>query len=99
MIRIAAVLYDAVIQDKPVLILNHRNRHAELLRDTGLALRNPAGMGLEDRPRLLLARNRLFVEHAPGNLVRARWSCVLEDAFATWDNSLMRAAVCVSACR
>ncbi len=70
MIHIAAIPHDAVIQDQPVMILNRRNRHAGPLRDTGLAFRNSAGMRLEYRQRLLLVRFRLFVEHAPGNLLR-----------------------------
>ena len=69
MVHIAAVPHDAVIQDEPVLVLDYRNRQTELLRDTGLAFRNPAGMGLKDRQHFLLVGNLLTVDHAPDNLV------------------------------
>ena len=69
MVHIAAVPHDAVIQDEPVLVLDYRNRQTELLRDTGFAFRNPAGMGLKDRQHFLLVGNLLTVDNAPDNLV------------------------------
>ncbi len=45
MIHITAFPHDTVLKDELMLVLDHAERHAELLPDPGLALYNPAGCG------------------------------------------------------
>ena len=68
-IGVAALPHHLVVQDEAVLVLQDADRHAQLHRTPRLALRDPAGVRLEDREHLLRARDRLAPEKAAVCLV------------------------------
>ncbi len=69
MAGVAALPHDPAVQDEPALVLDHGDRHAQLLAHAGLALGHPAGVRLEDRERLLAVRDGLAPEQPPRNLL------------------------------
>ena len=69
MAGVAALPHDPAVQDEPALVLDHGDRHAQLLAHAGLALGHPAGVRLEDREHLLAVRDGLAPEQPAPSLL------------------------------
>ena len=68
-IGIAPFPQNLVVKDELELVFNHAHRNSELHRTASLALRDPAGVFLENRKHLLVVRDRLAFEKTPLHLV------------------------------
>ena len=58
-IGIAPFPQNLVVKDELVLVFNHAYGNSELHRTASLALRDPAGVFLENREHFLIVRDRL----------------------------------------
>jgi hypothetical protein len=58
-----------MVQDEPVLVFDNAGAQSKLHRDSGLALRNPLRMRLEQGEDLLLVRNALALQNPTVNLI------------------------------
>ena len=68
-IGIAPFPQNLVVKDELELVFNHAYGNSELHRTASLALRDPAGVFLENREHFLIVRDRLAFEKTPLDLV------------------------------